>query len=292
MLRVGSPTILWNKIMKEVRLKRFAGPFKKTPFKHYIQSPVGLVPKDGGRATRLIFHLSHPKSKGTLVNANTPPDLCSLNYADFDEAVQLCLNYINASHDPIYVAKSDVESAFRVLGLDIESWPWTVLKARSPIDQKIYFFVDKCLPFGSSISCTLFQKVSDAVAYLVRFKTKLALINYLDDYLFVAAFRWACDQQVTVFMGICKEINLLVSISKMHWATTSLQFLGLLLDCINFLVLIPVDKVLKGQQLICELLELGKKKTTVLKLQQVCRFLNFLCKAIVPSRAFTRRLYS
>ena len=48
---LGTKTDLWNKIMKEVKLKRYAGPFRKEdlPFKNYIQSPIGLVPK---RTTR------------------------------------------------------------------------------------------------------------------------------------------------------------------------------------------------------------------------------------------------
>ena len=55
-LRVGNETILWNKIMKEVKNKRYAGPFEKILFKNYIQSPVGLVLK-GEDDTRLIFYL-------------------------------------------------------------------------------------------------------------------------------------------------------------------------------------------------------------------------------------------
>ena len=43
--------ILWNKVMKEVEAKRFAGPFEKIPFDNFIQSPIGLVPKDGGKST-------------------------------------------------------------------------------------------------------------------------------------------------------------------------------------------------------------------------------------------------
>ena len=57
---VGDPIILWNKVMKEVKELRYAGPFKKIPFENYIQSPIGLVPKDGGKDTWLIFHLSYP----------------------------------------------------------------------------------------------------------------------------------------------------------------------------------------------------------------------------------------
>ena len=46
-LTVGSKTQLWNKLMKEVRLKHVAGPFETIPFKNFIQSPIGLVPKSG-----------------------------------------------------------------------------------------------------------------------------------------------------------------------------------------------------------------------------------------------------
>ena len=45
---VGNETIVWNKIMKEVKLKRVAGPFDQPPFENFIQSSVGLVPKAGG----------------------------------------------------------------------------------------------------------------------------------------------------------------------------------------------------------------------------------------------------
>ena len=42
---IGNETELWNKVMKEVKNQRYAGPFEKIPFKNYIQSPIGLVPK-------------------------------------------------------------------------------------------------------------------------------------------------------------------------------------------------------------------------------------------------------
>ena len=48
-LNIGSKTELWNKLMKEVSLKCIAGPFEDIPFANFIQSPIGLVPKDGVR---------------------------------------------------------------------------------------------------------------------------------------------------------------------------------------------------------------------------------------------------
>ena len=48
--------------MKEVRLKHFVGPFEEVPYDNFIQSPIGLVPKSEPGETRLIFHLSHPRT--------------------------------------------------------------------------------------------------------------------------------------------------------------------------------------------------------------------------------------
>ena len=68
LLRIGDKIDLWNKVMGEVELNRYAGPFLEPPFENFIQSPIGLVPKDGGKKMRLIFHLSHPRIDGTSVN--------------------------------------------------------------------------------------------------------------------------------------------------------------------------------------------------------------------------------
>ena len=74
--------------MKEVKLKRYAGPYKEIPYDNdFIQSPIGLVPKDNGHDMRLIFHLSYPKTKkageSSSVNANIPQHLCKVQYPDF-----------------------------------------------------------------------------------------------------------------------------------------------------------------------------------------------------------------
>ena len=65
-----------------------------------------------------------------------------------------------------------MKSAFRNLGILPENFCYLIMKAESPFDGNIYYFVDKCLPFGASISCSHFQRVPNAAAHLVRFRTK------------------------------------------------------------------------------------------------------------------------
>ena len=132
---VGDKTDLWNKIMTEVGAKRYAGPYLTIPYQYYIQSPVGLVPKDQGRKTRLIFHLSYPRCTGTSVNANIPQEWCRVTYPDFDLAVRMCIN----EGKNCRIGKSDFSMAFRHVPLKIQEFPLMVLKAYHPVTDKLYF---------------------------------------------------------------------------------------------------------------------------------------------------------
>ena len=91
---VGNKYILWQKVMKEVKLCRYAGPFKDIPFQDYVQSPIGLVPKgEDIKDTRLIFHLSYDFSEmEKSVNHFTDKKKCSVKYKDLDHAVQETLH--------------------------------------------------------------------------------------------------------------------------------------------------------------------------------------------------------
>ena len=283
-LHIGNETILWNKVMKEVKENRYAGPFESPPFKYYIQSPIGLVPKDGGLKTRLIFHLSYPRT-GKSVNSETPESYCKVKYCDFDQVVKRCLE----EGSGCFISRSDFSAAFRNVGIKLEHWPLLIMKAWHPRSGKWWYFVDKCLPFGASISCAHFQAFSDAIAFVVKFFTKKRVTNYLDDFLFAALLRYLCNMQVCTFMKICNFIHFPVNLEKTFWGATRLTFLGLLIDTVKQIVCIPEEKINRAKEMI-EMV-LSKKKITIHQMQKLCGFLNFLYRAIVPGRAFTRRLY-
>ena len=274
-LTLGTKVDLWNKVMVEVEAKRYAGPFIEVPYKNFIQSPIGLVPKDGGKKTRLIFHLSYPKSGTTSVNANIPKEKCSVKYPDFTDAVKMCLQ----AGKNCAAAKSDMSRAFRNVPLHRNSWKFLIMKCENPQDGLTYWFMEKCLPFGLSISCAIFQLISDSIAHIVYGITLYPVLNYLDDYFFVALFKNHCDQQVMVFLKVC-------------WGSTCLTFLGMLLNTEDQSISIPFEKIQKALKWIEYFLNKINKKATVKEFQKLTGTLNFLCKGIVPGRAFTRRLYA
>ena len=291
-LTVGSITELWQKMMTEVENKRFAGPFETIPFDHFIQSPVGLVPKDGGKKTQLIFHLSHPRLPSHVpqrsVNANTPEHLSKVNYPDFSEAIKLILKYME--NDQCWGGKSDFKSVFRGLPIRAQDWRYLVMKAVNPLDNKTYFFIDKCLPFGASISCSHFQRFSNAIAHIVAYRSNRESINYLDDFFFTAFLAKICNAHIDIFLDVCGQINFPVALDKTFRATRQLTFLGFLIDMINKLVAVPVEKIQKAISMIDYIL--SKKKINLETLKKICGYLNFIARCVVPGRAFLRRLYS
>ena len=300
-MRIGSRTELWNKLMDEVELGHVAGPYNAVPFPNYIQSPIGSVPKAGSNKTRLIFHLSYnfgEKEEQKTLNYHTPKSKCTVTYRDMDDTIRACLSAQKELDEldetgPIFLAKADAKSAFRILPLRKSSWPWLVMFAHHPETGKIQYFMDKCLPFGASISCALFQKFSNALCFMIHYRTnspQRRITNYLDDFLFVACTLLKCNRLVQLFMEMCEELGVPIAHEKTEWGCIQLVFLGILMDGEYLILGIPEDKRTKAINLLT--LMVSKKKATVKELQALCGYLNFITKAVFPGKAFTQRMYS
>ena len=297
---VGTKADLWGKMIKEVELHRFVGPFEEIPYKrNFIQSPVGLVPKAGNKL-RLIFHLSYQFKNGNeSVNYWTPSELCTVKYKDLDHAVRMCLDLLQESGSNLLVfGKSDLVSAFRNLPILPKHRRYLIMKAEHPeVPGKFFYFIDKCLPFGASISCSHFQRFSDALTYIVQIRVQDQALdqngrisNYLDDFLFIYIRIQGCNIMIKIFLDTCEEINFPVSLEKTEWATELIIFLGILLDGKRFRLAISEDRRVEILNWLQKFKD--RKKTTVKELQRLTGHLNFLNRAIVPGRTFTRRMYA
>lgn len=282
-LRVGTRQDLWDKVVKEVKLGRFAGPYVRPPFTHYVQSPIGLVPKHTPGQTRLIYHLSYPQ--GESINDYIPKDKCSVKYQDLDAAIQMILE----EKGEVFLASSDFSSAFRHVPLNPADFHLLVMKASHPQSGRVFYFVEKALSFGCGISCALFTRVSNAIAHIVMVRNQKRLNPYLDDFLFCNSSVQSCNSNLQGFLQVCSMISFPVSSDKTVYATQLIEFLGMLLDAVRRLLLIPVEKRDRALTQIDRIL--GAKKILMHDLQRLTGLLNFLCRAIVPGRAFTRRFY-
>lgn len=118
---------------------------------------------------------------------------------------------------------------------------------------------------------------------MVRNRKKLN--PYLHDFLFCNSTIARCNSNLETFPSICVRINFPVSEDKTVYATQPIEFLGMLLDALRRILLIPVDKRDKALIQIDRILR--AKKIKMHDLQRLTGLLNFLCRAVVPGRAFT-----
>ena len=230
------------------------------------------------------------------MNYHTPKQLSSVQYNDLDCAVQNSLKFLKATGaTQLYYAKSDCSNAFRILPGRISQRWLLILKMRHPKTSQWCYFVDKCMPFGASISCANFQAFSDALKHITEWHLELIfqihypITNYLDDFLFFALTLIRCNQLVKIFLEICRTIGCPISMEKTEWASQLMIFLGILLNGQSLTLSIPLEKKQKANDLLDQ--AINQKKVTVKFIQKLTGTLNFLNKAIIPGCTFTRGMY-
>ena len=275
---IGNENIALDIALKEVQLGRVAGPFPCIPLPNLRISPVGLVPKKDG-SWRLIHHLSYPENAS--VNDFIDEKYCSVRYSSFDTALEMLAMLGQGA----IAARLDIKSAFRLLPIDPKDFELLGFKISN------YYFVDKCLPFGCSLSCNLFEKFATFLEWeLKRRSNSENVVHYLDDFLVAgAAHSNDCAYLMSEFKGMCEQFGVPMAEEKTIGPTSVLTFLGLEINTNHMTVSIPQDKL---QRLYDELSSLLTcKKTTLKTLQSVTGLLNFCCRAIPAGRAFIRRFY-
>lgn len=269
---------LLQKINKEVSLGRVAGPFPHKPISNLRINPVGLVPKKSG-GWRLISHLSSPL--GSSINDFIDPEKCSVSYSSFDNAVQM----IQKLGKSAKLGKKDISSAFRLLPLYPGDFCLTGFKFLD------HYYIDKCLPMGCSVSCSLFEKFSSFLQWAVQEKTGLYTSDhYLDDFLFLGRPETLeCELLMQTFDNLCKNLGVPIAEEKNEGPVTRLCYLGLGIDTEEFKIYVPEEKIIKLKAQLNT--TLGRKKVTLKELQSLTGSLAFCSKALPAARAFNRRFY-
>ena len=123
------------------------GPFENQHISNFGVSPVGLTPKDHG-TWRLTTNLSQPL--GNSVNDFIDPELCQVKQSSLDNVITMISNLGPNAWD----GKIDLKSAFGLLIVPPSDFDLLGINFEGK------FYIDKCLPMGCCLSCSLFEKCS------------------------------------------------------------------------------------------------------------------------------------
>ena len=275
---LSNMSVVQDKLDKELRLGRIAGPFVDPPFENFIVSPLGLVPKKNPGEFRLIHDLSFPK--GNSVNSHIDPQFSTVQY----EVLDHCIEIIQSLGSGCLVAKADLRDAFRIIPVSPASYRMLGFFWKGRL------FYDKCLPMGCSISCQTFELLSQALQWIMIHKLSVQFTSHiLDDFIFFGYPESnQCRSFLNTFLALAEEVNLPVKHSKTVQPSTSVVLHGILVDTRSLQMSLPDDKVREAREMVDAMSR--RKKVQLRSLQSLIGVLNFACRVVVPGRAFLRRL--
>ena len=266
-------------IHKELSLGRIAGPFKTLPFDNFVISPLGLVPKKETGKYRIIHDLSFSKSDS--VNLFISDAEATVQYESLDDIVKIVKMYGQFS----LIAKTDIEEAFRLLPMHPDDYHLLGFS----LGNNAYYY-DKCLPMGLKLSCSYFEKLSCALQWIMVNKFSCPGVSHiLDDFIFVGPpSSDICSKSLNDFLKLCEHLSVPIKHSKTCYPATEQIAHGIIIDTAKMETRLPSDKISKLRSLLQSFK--FKCKCTLRDLQSLIGYLNFACKAVIPGRAFKRRI--
>lgn len=117
------------------------------------------------------------------------------------------------------------------------------------------------------------------------------MIHYLDDFLTIGPpTSPICHQNLTTFTTLCNELGIPLALDKVEGPSTSLSFLGILLDTQRMEIRLPQDKFDRIQEMLVEWLE--KKKATKREILSLVGLLQHATKVVRPGRTFVARMFT
>ena len=184
------------------------------------------------------------------------------------------------------MSKLDIKSAFRNIPVHMPEWELLGMKW-----QGLYYF-DTVLPFGLRSAPYLFDQFSCMLEWVI--KTKLGIpniIHILDDFFFVTKPpRSDCLTALCNILCLFTELDIPVAPGKTFPPTTSLEFMGVLLDSIKMEARLPLDKLTRTKEALHEWSH--KKSATLKELQSLIGTLQFVCRVVVSGRAVLQLIIS
>ena len=277
---LANTTIVDNHISAESQVGRLVGPLPSILVPHVYPSPIGLVPKSHHTGKwRLIVDLSAPH--GHSINDGIASSMCSLAYSSVDDAVKFILELGPGTQ----LVKLDLKDAYRMVPIHPNDQHLLAITWRGMT------YIDRALPFGLRSAPKIFTAVADALAWALHCSGIDYQLHYLDDFLLLG--RAGTTEGATVLssaLGVLQHLGVPVASQKIEGPSTTLTFLGILIDTRALELRLPEDKLLRLQLLIQRWS--SKQSCTRKELESFLGHLSHAAIVVKPGRTFLRELFS
>ena len=269
-------------ITKDVNMGALLGPFDVNPFSGIpiVISPLQTVAKANSlNERRIVVDLSFPE--GSSVNDGIPKDTflgepINLHYPSVDTLADI----VRRKGRGALMFKTDLRAAYKQLPLCPGDWPLCAVSWR----DKIFVYIREI--FGLRTSALACQRTTACIQHLFQQEGYDCCV-FLDD-IGGADTPERAHAAYQSLKTLLKLLGLWESEEKAIGPVTSMVFLGLLLNSLDFTITIPPAKLAAARQL---LLSWSQKSTaSKTELQSLLGSLQHLCCAVRGGRVFLNRM--
>ena len=265
-------------LTEEMEHKAILGPFPSPPIPDLHISPFMTREKPGAPHRRVIIDLSFPA--GESVNAGVDPEqyLGSKFLLTLPTIDTVTSKLVKLGKGAL-IFKIDISRAFRHVKIDPADYKYLGLHFQD-------YFLDSCLPFGFRHGSAIFQRLSDAVRYIMTTKGH-SVTNYIDD---IIGYEVKSKAQAAFnnLYKLLQDLGFKISKNKLVEPTTKATCLGVELDTEKLTIAVPQDKLndirQECKQWLC------KKSCNKRQLQSLLGKLLYVTKCVRASRPFLNRM--
>ena len=274
---VDFPADIEAYIEEELKYGALLGPFPRHPISGHC-SPFMTRAKPNSDGCRVIVDLSWPPGASVNAGIDKTSYLDSVFLLTFPTVDDITRQLKHLGRGAL-LYKIDVSRAFRHVKVDPGDYDLLGLEWQGA-------YVDTCVPFRTHHGSQIFQRLSDAVRYMMRQKG-YAMIDYIDDYvgIGVPSIAWKSYDALTDLMH---QLGLTISEKKLVPPVTQVTCLGVLIDTVKGTIAIPPEKLEQINEAVSHWLT--KDMASRRQLQSILGLLLYVHKCVKPARIFLNRM--
>ncbi|CAC5375572.1 unnamed protein product [Mytilus coruscus] len=265
----------------ELRKGYLIGPFTKPLFDTYRISPIGIVEGKYSKKKRLILDLSAPHNNDEhhSINDLINKEDYSLTYVGVDDAISI----IKSLRIKSQLCKCDVTDAFKLIPVHNSLWRFYGLKWND-----MYYFYTR-LAFGFRSSSKIFDTLSVAICWILQNNYGLRhVLHLLDDFLLINNPYVDATRYMNTMLYVFNSLKIPLSAHKTVGPSTSLEYLGIILDSMHMIAKLPDEKLVRIKDILYSYLY--RRSCTKHEMLSLLGHLNYACKVIIPGRSFVSYL--
>ena len=253
------------------------GKVVEVPDKPLCVHSLGAVRKANG-SLRPITDCSRPE--GNSINNYMSTTFQTFTYNSVQSAVDiLCQDD--------FMAVVDISSAYRAVNIcpdqaKFQGLTWDFGKGSC-------FLQDFRLCFGLKCAPNIFDSLSRFIVAIANARGAQRVVNYLDDFLVLGPDVSSCLQARDIVTSTIELLGFKVSWKKVTDPSPVTTFLGITIDSLNMELSLPMEKVLKLQDLINTVLERGR--TSKKELECLGGLVSYCSYVVRGGRTFSRRIF-